>query len=246
MKTSLFNALKICLFINLIICPFLANAAAYWMEIKGTNKINEQVTVRVIYGNIDDAGIRHRHKGKELDLAGDFRFSILYPNGKNEKLKLVKKEDCWEAYFTPNQNGSYRIFGINDTHPVVDRSATGGENVLPIDYLCGAYQIGDDSNLKQKPQQFLDIISVRNDNKISFTAFRNGTAENQGTKIRVFNPENWERELVLDKNGAASFLGNKDGMYNIRLDWVENKAGNYLGVNYKSIRHRCNNCVFIE
>lgn len=227
--------------------PFLVQGSAYWMEIKGNKKINEKVNIQLIYGNIDENGVRHRQSGKELNLAGEFKFSLITPNGKKEILQLVKKENCWETDFTPSQQGLYRILGLNNTHPVVDRSAIGGENILPVDYLCGAYLIGDQKDKYLKPQQFLDINLLKEGNKILFTAFRNGESEKAGTKIRIFNPENWEKELTLSDKGEASFNVNQlKGMYNIRLDWVDKRSGNYQGTSYTSIRHRCNYCLFID
>lgn len=246
MKTTPLLTIKIFVFLCLLISPFAGRSAAYWMEIKGDKKLNSRVTIQVIYGNIDESGVRHRNTGTELVLAGDFRFSVITPDGRKENLKLRQKEDCWETSFVSKQTGSYRIVGISDTHPVVDRSATGGENILPVDYLCGEFTIGDKHKIAGQPQQFLDLIAMKIGSRVSFKAFRNGESDHAGTNIRVFNPDNWEKTLVLDKNGEAGFTATTKGMYNIRLDWIEKKSGNFKGVNYTSVRHRCNNCVFVE
>jgi len=246
MKAKIGTVYKILILSGVFLLPFMARGAAYWMEITGSKKLNETVTVRVIYGNIDESGTRHRHKGKELQLAGDFSFFVIHPDGVKEKLQLIQKEDCWEAVFTPAQLGLFRLLGINSTHPVVDRSATGGENVLPIDYLCGEYQIGSGTKMAETPALLLDITAIKKDQDVLFKVFRNGKLEAAGTKMRIFNPENWEKELSINKQGEAGFSASLKGMYNIRLDWIDPKSGNYLGVNYTSIRHRCNYCLFIE
>ena len=137
--------------------------------------------------------------------------------------------DCWEGIFTPAEKGVYQILGINDSHPVVDRSKTGGKNVLPVDYLCAAYQVGTEANVTQ-PVQFLDILTAKKDNLIKVKAFNNGKKAVEGTKIRVVNPENWEKKLSIDEDGEAVFLPTMKGLYILREDWTSPVTGIYKGV----------------
>jgi uncharacterized protein YjhX (UPF0386 family) len=234
MKKSIF-------FISLLImfAPAFSYAAAYWMEVKGNGKINQPVTIQVIYGRIDEYGIRHRDTGKEFTLAGEFKMTLIDNNGQQKVLTLSPKTDCWEATFTPTNNGVYRILGLNDSHPVIDRSKTGGKNVRPIDYLCADYIVGDAKPMF-KPAQMLDIVTGTTKDIITVKAFNNNGIAVAGTKLRVFNPENWEKELVLDEKGEAVFKTTMPGLYIIRQDWDDAKPGTYKGVAYTSVRHRCN------
>lgn len=227
-----------------VLFPFIANASAYWMEIKGSGKINQEVTIELIYGNIDDLGIRHRQQGLELKLAGDFKFDLITPTGEKILMKMTQKSDCWSFSFNPKTKGIYRIIGINDKHPVVDRSKTGGENILPIDYLCAQYTVGQQEGILS-PQQFLDITTKKEGKQVKINAFLNNNPSKVGTKLRVFNPQNWEKELTLDINGEAIFIPTISGMYVIRQDFVEEKSGSFNNVKYTSIRYRCNYCLFI-
>ncbi|WP_131536599.1 hypothetical protein [Pedobacter nototheniae] len=233
------------LLISFLIFSFTSKASAYWMEIKGSGKLNYLVTVQLIYGNIDDLGIRHRQTGRELSLTGEFKLNLIDPSGNKTDLKLTLKNDCWEAYFTPKLKGIYRILGLNDTHPVVDRSKIGGENILPIDYLRSNYQV-EVENYKSTPSQFLDILIQQKGDLVIVKAYNDGKQAKKNTKLRVFNPQNWEKELTLDENGEATFSISTKGMYVIRQDFVDSKAGNYKGIPYTSIRHRCNYCLFIK
>ena len=208
------------------ILPVMVHASAYWLEIKGVGKIDQKVVVELIYGNIDDLGIRHRQKGTELQLAGDFKFSIVDPKGEKLPVKMTLQADCWSFSFTPKLKGIYRIIGMNDSHPVVDRSKSGGENILPIDYLIGQYQVGTE-NTDLKPLQFLDIITSKENKLIRIKAFNNGSPSKAGVKLRVFNPQNWEKELVLNEKGEALFMPTLIGMYVVRQDWTEKKSGSY-------------------
>lgn len=233
------------IFLLFIVLPFLSKASAYWMEIKGSGKTGETVSVQLIYGNIDDFGVRHRQTGQELALAGEFKFSLVDPKGNKLPLKLVPKTDCWEASFTPNDKGTYTILGLNDTHPVVNRSKVGGENILPIDYLCSRYIAGMESK-DLKPQSALDILVSKTSEGVSVTAFKDLVPAKKGTKLRVFNPQNWEKELTVNENGGAMFKPTMNGMYIIRIDGVDPKSGTYKGISYTSVRYRCNYCLFIK
>lgn len=215
-------------------------ASAYWIDVKGSGKINEPVKIELCYGSMDEYGVRHRDSGKELQLAGDFQMRIIDAKGNEQKLELILQKDSWLAVFIPKNEGQYRIIGINDKHPVVDRSATGGENVLPIDYIAAVYNVGNSIITQSKPIQKLDIVAVYENKKITIKAYFDGKSSKAGTKIRVFNPENWEKELTLNKDGEAVFYPTMKGLCIIRQDWVEPVSGAYKNINYTSKRHRCN------
>lgn len=229
----------------LLICPVISKASAYWMDIKGSGKLNEPVQIKVFYGNIDDYGVRKPQSGLELMLTGEFKITVLDAQGNRTLIPIQLNGDGWEGSFTPRSKGTYQILGINNTHPVVDRSKTGGQNVLPVDYLCASYQVEQPETLL-KPVQYLDIITARKNNLVVVKAYSNGTAAAKSTKLRVFNPENWEKELSVDENGEATFLPTMKGLYIIREDWNDQKSGSYKGISYSGIRHRCNYFLFIQ
>lgn len=227
------------LILLLLSFPVISKASAYWMDVKGSGKLNQPVSIKIYYGNIEESGMRKPLAGPELILTGEFKISVVNAKGECTSLPISLKGDCWETTFTPKEKGVYQILGVNDTHPVVDRSKTGGKNVLPIDYLCAAYHVEDTGTVSQ-PEQFLAIITARKDKLILVKAFNNGIKADETTKIRVFNPENWEKELSIDAHGEAVFMPTMKGLYIIREDWTDPKPGTYKGISYTSIRHRCN------
>ncbi|OKS88491.1 hypothetical protein [Mucilaginibacter polytrichastri] len=240
-----FAAMRTAIIFNLFLLfcmPLTGKAAAYWMDVKGSGKLNHTVKVEVCYGNIDEYSIRHRDTGKELKLTGDFKFMLISPGGQKVPLAITQQADCWAGEFTPTEKGTYRILGINDSHPVVDRSKTGGINVRPIDYLAATYDVETITPLTI-PIQFLDIVTSREGKTIHIKAFNNGKPAAKGTKLRVFNPENWEKELTVDEKGEAFFNITMPGPYIIREDWDDAVTGTYKALSYTSVRHRCNYCL---
>lgn len=236
---------KFYILLLLIGSPFVSRASGYWLDIKGSGKLNEPVQIQVCYGVIDEFSIRHRETGPELNLAGEFKISIVGEKGERTAIVIHPKADCWEGTFIPRENGVYQILGINNTHPVVDRSKTGGKNVLPIDYLCTAYAV-ESKGTVSTPMQFLDIIAGRKGEMVTLKIFNKGAPVSNTTKLRVFNPENWEKELSVDEHGETFFVPTMKGLYVIRQDWVDPTPGSYQGTSYTSIRHRCNYCLLVQ
>lgn len=226
----------------LIVAPFIGKASGYWLDIKGNGKVGQPVQIQVCYGNIDEYSIRHRDTGAELTLTGDFKIMVIDEKGQRTQVAIKKGTDCWEGSFTPKEKGVYQILGINTLHPVLDRSKIGGNNVLPVDYLCAAYQVESIASVS-KPAQPLDIIVAKKGRLINVKAFNNGIPASNTTKLRVFNPENWEKELSVNDKGEAVFAPTIKGLYVIRQDWVHEVSGTYKGVSYSSVRYRCNYCL---
>lgn len=231
------------LLLFILISPVISMASAYWMEVNGPGKVNQPVRIRIYYGNIDEQGIRRPQGDPELSLTGQFKLTVKDEKGDLQKVPISLHGDRWEGTFTPSAKGVYQILGTNDTHPVVDRSKTGGKNVLPVDYLCASYQV-ESTSLIEKPAQFLDILTFKKGDLIQLKAFRNGVPVS--TKIRIFNPENWEKELTTDQNGEAVFKLTIKGLYIIRQDWENPAPGTYQNTPYTSVRYRCNYFLKIE
>lgn len=229
----------------LVLSPFFCAASAYWMDLKGSGKINEPVQIRIYYGNIEESGVRVPLKGPELILTGEFRLSVVDAKGHSATIPISLKGDGWEGNFTPREKGVYQILGINDTHPVVDRSKIGGINVRPVDYLCAAYAV-ESTDFVSKPVQYLDIITAKSGSQLIVKVFKNGSPAVVGTKLRVFNPENWEKELIVNNAGEANFLPTMKGLYIIREDFNDPEKGEYKGISYTAIRHRCNYFLLVK
>ncbi|PYF74900.1 hypothetical protein [Pedobacter nutrimenti] len=228
-----------------LIVPLFGHASAYWMEIKGTGKLREEVEIRIYYGNINESGQRIAQRGAELALTGEFRIRARNGNGPLFTIPISLKGDCWSGTFTPEKEGVYQILGINDTHPVVDRSKTGGKNVRPVDYLCAAYQVGV-VPASSEPLQFLDITTLMEGKRVLVKAFNQAKPAAEGTKLRVFNPENWEKELLVNGQGQAVFQTSIKGLYIIRQDWSDPRPGTYKGIAYQQVRHRCNYFLLLQ
>jgi hypothetical protein len=66
-----------------------AKASAYWIDVKGSGKIHEPMVLELCYGSMNERGTRIRNTGKELMLAGDFKFKIVDSSGGEKVLQLT-------------------------------------------------------------------------------------------------------------------------------------------------------------
>ncbi|WP_185290864.1 hypothetical protein [Chryseobacterium lactis] len=237
--------LPLFLLLGLFLFPEFTKASAYWMEIHGSGKLKDPVKVQVCYGFIDDLSERHRTTGAEFQEIRNFQFFILNAKGEKSKLELKKKEDHWEGTFTPDQEGIYRLLGMNDQQPVLLRSKNPQENVRPIDFMCGAYSVGNSLNI-QSPVQLMDILLQEKSGVYTVSPYRNMKPADKGTMIRIFNPENWEKNIPADENHQVIFKPTLPGLYIIRQDWNDNTPGTFQGNAYGKIRYRNNYCLWIR
>lgn len=234
------------LFAGIFLLPQITKASAYWMEIHGTGKLNDPVKIQVCYGRVDDLSERHRTTGKEFKEIRNFKLFIINSNGEKQDIFLKPESDCWQAVFTPTREGTYRILGVNDQQAVLIRSENPQENIRPVDFLCGAYQVGQVQNTILKPVQYLDIILQQANGVYSVMPYRNMKPSEKGTAVRIFNPENWEKNIQLNENHQAFFKTTMSGLYVIRQDWYDNTPGIFLGNAYGKIRYRNNYCLWIN
>lgn len=219
-------------------------ADGYWLEISGSHTPHTPVTIKVRYGGVSDSGARYIKSGKVLDKMSGFTVSVTDASGNRTPVRLEQQNDCWQGSFTPSADGNYQILGIDESLPVVDRSAEGGVSVKPVQYLCSLYQVGKATNTFH-PQQFLDLLTTRTDSSIHLQAFINQTPAAQA-KLRIFPPDNHDILPVTDEAGKASFTPVLKGLYIIRLDWTDKKSGDNNGVHYEAIRHRCDFTLTVE
>lgn len=242
---TLRTVLSLLLLSAFFLLPQSSKASAYWMEIHGTGKLKDLVKVQVCYGFIDDLSERHRTTGAEFQRIKDFNFFLFNARGEKLKIELQPKENYWEGTFTPDQEGTYRILGMNDQQPVLIRSQNPQENVRPIDFMCGAYQVGITSD-NNPPLPFMDIRLSEKNGIYTIFPYRNMKPVEKGTMLRIFNPENWEKNIAVNENNKAFFKPTMKGLYVIRQDWQEDSPGTFQGNTYGKIRYRNNYCLWIN
>ncbi len=101
----------------LIVLPLLTQAHSYWLELKGSGKVGEPITVQCYFGELEN-GLRE--KADKLAGIKAFTASVLLPDGTTEPLTLSPADNCYQAQFTPRQAGTHQVLLVNDTRAVQD------------------------------------------------------------------------------------------------------------------------------
>lgn len=215
-----------------ILLPFSTMAHGYWIELQGSHKVNEPVTIRLYFG---EYSIGERLSDNFLDRMKDIKVYVQY-NGTKEAVTMTQQKDYWEGSYTPQKEGSYEIIGINDERDVQDWTQHGLGIVRPIQYLKTIYQAGTQQS-DLKASSYLDVVVSGKGNSYSIKLYKNNQA-NASAKIIVTHPGGAETSLETDKEGNAVFTASKPGLYLIGAEWIDPVPGKFKGKEYKTVRHK--------
>jgi hypothetical protein len=219
-------------------CSIRAYADGYWLEVNGSGKLKDSVSILIRYGGVNEQQERYIKMGKDLDKLKTFVLWIETPDGKKEYISIKRTINSWEGYYVPKNKGKYRIFAMNEQLPVVKRKDS-LDNVKPIQFLCTDYNVQTNKSKPVKDAQFLDMnVIVKNDTAF-ISAFRNKKPLNVNDSIRIFFPDNHDEKFAFGQLGTPLkvILKNK-GRYLLRIDWEEPQKGIWKNDVYFATRYR--------
>lgn len=134
---------------------------------------------------------------------------------------------------------------MNDQLPVLLSSKNPDENVRPIDFMCGGLScwetFGD--HVTSSVHGYYSSGKEWCLHRFSISKYE---TRRKGALIRIFNPENWEKNISINENHQAIFKPTLAGLYVIQQDWNDNTPGTFQGNSYGKIRYRNNYCLWIN
>jgi uncharacterized GH25 family protein len=218
----------------MIILPFLANAHIYWVEVTGSGKLNAPARVQIYFGEFEHD---MREKGNKLASMKDFKAFVVAPNGEKIDVSLTQTETCWEGTFTPNQKGIYQIYAVNDTRGVVDWTKYGMGIVKPNEFQRAIYQVENGSEIAKKPVSYLDAQITSINEAVTVQIFKVALPYPKA-KVKVTNPQGWEKALVANEQGIITFKPDIKGLYLIETDFMDKTSGKYQEKDYEAVRNK--------
>ncbi|MBD2699111.1 DUF4198 domain-containing protein [Spirosoma sp. BT702] len=221
------------LFTLLFLAPCLAQAHGYWIELKGSGKVNEPVQVQLFFGEYSH-GLRE--KGATLGKMSDISVFVRDADGNQTPVVMTQTDTHWQGEFTPKKDGYYQILGLNDKRDVQDWTKRGFGIVRPVQYLRADYVVGNTE--RSATAQVLDVVANPQENTVGLRVFKDKKAY-ANTSVRIVNPDGWERVCDTNEQGRASFVPNKKGLYVVELEWIDKTPGTFNNKPYDTIRHRC-------
>ncbi|MEI9945597.1 MAG: hypothetical protein WDN26_15440 [Chitinophagaceae bacterium] len=213
--------------------PLSAFAHGYWIEVEGTHKTKEAVTIKLFYGEYESG---ERLSGTYLDKMGEIKVFVLFGTTK-QQITMKQLADYWQGSFTPDAEGVYEITGINDERQVQDWTAHNLGIVRPVQYLKTTYHIGTNATA-QHHNAYLDIEAISPaKNNYQLHLFKNDTAFTD-MKITVMHPDGWIKTIFTDTKGIASFTPAGPALYLIVVEWIDKIPGIFKQKKYETLRHR--------
>ncbi len=209
-------------------------AHGYWMEIEGSHKVNEPVTIKLFFGEYISG---ERLSGNFLDRMKEIKVFARIPGGKQQPVEMKQLAEYWEGTFIPLTEGNYEIVGVNDEREVQDWTRHNLGIVRPVQYLKANYQAGT-AITPQTAGSFLDItVNPTTTGAYAIQVFKNNNSIGSATVV-VTHPDKEETVLNLDKEGKALFTAPRAGLYIIDAEWIDKTQGEFKGKKYETVRHK--------
>lgn len=231
--------------VALLLVQVSAFADGYWLELKGSQKVGDTLTIHIRYGGVDEQKNRYIKNGHDLDKMKGFVLSVLDESGKVNKIAIQQHAEYWEGFFVPKKNGSYRVLAENTSLPVVERTDT-LQNIKPLQYLCSSYQVGQKVEVPSTSKQALELLVETKGNAALIQPFVDGVAVKKGTKLRVFYPDNHDEAIIVGDHNKVQLPLEEKGLYLIRLDNALEQKGTFLDQKYYSVRRRCDYTLNVQ
>ncbi|GAB2562302.1 DUF4198 domain-containing protein [Spirosoma aerophilum] len=227
---------KITASLLLLLLPLLTQAHSYWLELKGSGKVGEPMTVQCYFGELEN-GLRE--KADKLAGIKAFTASVLLPDGSIHPLTLSPAENCYQAQFTPSQAGTYQVLLVNDTRAVQDWTSHKLGIVRPREYLRAICQVGG-GNLFAKPVHYLDVTPETGlilGKPATLLVTKDGTAY-ANAPLKLTAPDGKQIKQTADANGRFTLTPTGAGQYVVDVDFMDKKPGQYQGKNYQAVRNK--------
>lgn len=223
-------------FLFFVLLPLLTEVHSYWLELKGSGKVGEPMTVQCYFGELDN-GVRE--KGPALNGIKAFTASVLLPDGSREPLTLTPAENCYMAQFTPKQAGTYQVLLVNDTRAVQDWTTHGLGIVRPREYLRAVCQVGG-GTLSAKPIFYLDATpqGMPAPNSPKTVLITKDGAAYANALVKLIRPDGKPSKLTADANGMLTIPSGGAGLYVVDVDFMDKTPGKYQDKAYQAVRNK--------
>lgn len=236
------KAVSFLLFFSFI--QLTCQADGYWLELQGNGRPGDTLNIKIRYGGVDEQKNRYIKTDTALNRMEDYQLQVIDPYGKEHKIPIKQKYDCWEGFYVPMKNGTYQVFAVNDNLPVVEREDN-LQNIKPVQYLCTIYNVGQGPVAAPPTSHLYQKVSVK-DGIALVTPSINSRLVPPGTALRIFYPNNQDKRIIVANKGTATLQLSTKGIYLVRLDQVDHQTGTFKGKKYYAVRHRCDYTLSVE
>lgn len=197
------NTLKIksfCLTVILFMLVIGVKAHALWIHTSSTSEIGMKHPYKVYYADYHENAIEP--VAKWYSDVKEFELWLISPSGKKTKLEPTATEEYFEASFTPEEEGEYRMQISHTADPGESKTAYQFNAYAQIWVGKGKGQVFPDS----------DLALVRKAKVGELEVFFKGKALADGD-IAILGPDAEAQELKTDKKGKIKADLERQGVY---------------------------------
>jgi uncharacterized GH25 family protein len=217
----------------LFVLPVAGFSHGYWFEVEPDAQKGHPVVIKMFYGEYSS---EIREVGDRLDKMSLLKVSVIAPDGTKKDIQMKQTNTHWEGSYIPQQDGYYQVLGINDMREVQDWHRHNLGITRPIQYLRTQFTVGKQAETITNPL-FLDVYCKVNMNNVEIYAVKDGKPMDK-LRVRIVNPDAWIQDKHTNKAGFVSVIPNKEGLYLVEIEWIDESPGVFQGKAYETIRHK--------
>lgn len=219
-------------------------AHSYWLEVKGSGKANETVTVMLYFGEFEK-GLRE-NKPYMLNNMKTFSAWLVDASGKRQELTLRADTNCYKAVFTPSAEGVYTVCMKEDERGVQDWTKHGLGIVRPIEYVKAVYAVGatsKDKLLSSASMLPIDLVYTgdancnekSNEKTFCWKLLRDGKPL-ANTALTLTDAAGKQEKYSTNAAGVLTISHDKGGMRLVDVDVRDTGTGEFNGKKYEQVR----------
>lgn len=203
-------------------------AHAYWLQSSATGVLNKEHQVSVIFA--EPAGAKEPTDGEEWSAMKGYTLWLLTPSQQKIKLETKVEQDHYTASFIPEEQGSYLVFMENEAIAVM-----GGWRMLF--YASVPVQVGSAKTvLPVVPESKLSLVVAPAKKGTLQLKLNPGAIDITKMKLTAFDHKGAKEDLVLGKDGNATFTPKGKGLYYFEAVYLNKEAsGTFEGNEYKNL-----------
>lgn len=207
-------------------------AHALWIKTKAVGTKGKAQEIAIYFGEFSDNDITKT--GKWFSDIKDFSLVLISPSKKEINLSAVALENKYQAFFTPDEEGTYTVVmhhTVKDVYKAMKLDYNSSATVTVGKTTKGNEALANTNAISLFSKE---VAVAKKNNIININVLYEGkTVEKQ--KIKVIAPNGWEKELWSNKDGEITFTPIWPGNYMIEFAHTEKTTGEHNGKNYDEV-----------
>lgn len=212
-------------------------AHAIWIETSSKGTKGKQQNVQIYFGEY--AENERDSTAKWFSNLRDIQLYLIAPDGTKQKLDTHAETNHMAAAFTPAKEGTYTLAV---SHTVADIYA---ESKIEYYTTAAVFVNSKETKALQAATALAvqpDVAAASVGKPVALNVWYNQSGVDNA-KVVISSPGGWQKTVHSNAKGAASFVPDVKGLYQVEAIRVDKTPGTHNGKAYKSVTHLVTYCV---